>query len=64
MANENTKSLAEFIKEKIAELGENDVFDVVKAQYPKVSDWEIRQRIMILRGGDVVTLDERSDHIN
>lgn len=58
---ENKAKMADFIREKIAEYGESSIFDAVKAQYPNVSDWEIRQSIMILRGGDIVTVERTND---
>lgn len=61
MTKEKLEEFYDFIEQKIAESGEESIFGVVKERYPNVSDWEIRQSIMILRGGDVITVDENGN---
>lgn len=49
-----TNEFTDFIKQKIAELKEDELFDAVRAQYPDVSTRAIMQSLMILLGGDVI----------
>lgn len=69
MKDKKPKDFADFIKEKIAELGipdefnDNGIFEAVREAYPDVSTREIMQSIMILSGGDVITVDENGNRI-
>ncbi|MEI6746110.1 MAG: hypothetical protein WCL34_09125 [Methylococcaceae bacterium] len=49
-----TNEFTDFIKQKIAELKEDELFDAVRAQYPDVSTREIMRSLSILLGGDVI----------
>lgn len=53
-SDKKPKDLVDFMKEKIAELKEDELFDAVKTQYPHISTREIMQGLSILLGGDVI----------
>ena len=65
-----TNEFTDFIKQKIIELGlpdgvkDSGIFDAVKKEYPDVSTRAIMQSIMILSGGDIITVDENGNRID